>query len=83
MRMPAFLAFVLVAAAALQAAPVQAANAKHPYRNIDRRVDKGGPTGDDQVERLNQQQLDAARTQNGSAAGAPGLGAPLMPAPAR
>jgi len=39
------------------ATPVFAANARHPYQNIDRRVDKGGPTGDDQVDRLNQQQL--------------------------
>ncbi|HYZ65046.1 MAG TPA: hypothetical protein VE650_21560 [Acetobacteraceae bacterium] len=43
------------------ASPVLAANARHPYSNIDRRVDAGNPTGDDQVDRLNQQQLDAAR----------------------
>ena len=53
-----------------------AANARHPYRNVDKRVDKGGPTGDDQVDKLNQQQLDAARSANGSAGAMP-MGAPV------
>ena len=34
-----------------------AANATHPYANIDPRVDAGNDTGDSQVERLNQAQL--------------------------
>ena len=63
------LAVLGLAAAWGAAAPAaMAANARHPYSNVDRRVDKGGPTGDDQVERLNQVQLDAARAANGSAA---------------
>jgi hypothetical protein len=45
------------------ASPVLAANARHPYQNIDRRNDAGNPTGDDQVERLNQQQLGGNPTQ--------------------
>ena len=59
------------------AAPAMAANARHPNRNVDRRVDKGGPTGDDQVDKLNQQQLDAARGANGPSAGAMPMGAPV------
>jgi hypothetical protein len=55
------------------ASPVFAANARHPYQNVDRRVDQGGPTGDDQVERLNQQQL-----QGLGGTGAP-MGGPGMP----
>lgn len=54
-----------------------AANARHPYKNVDRRVDKGGPTGDDQVDKLNQQQLDAARSANGTPAGMVPMGAPV------
>ena len=70
------LAFGTLAPAAM------AANARHPYSNIDRRLDKGGPTGDDQVDRLNQQQLDAARAANGPTSapmGAPGYD-PAVPA---
>lgn len=35
-----------------------AANARNPYGNVDRRDDAGNDTGDDQVERLNEGQLD-------------------------
>jgi len=56
------------------ATPVFAANAKHPYQNVDRRVDKGGPTGDDQVDRLNQQQLGGGGGLGSSGAGAQGQG---------
>ena len=38
----------------------RAANAAHPYSNIDRRVDAGNDTGDSQVDRLNQAQLRQA-----------------------
>jgi len=41
------------------ASPVFAANARHPYQNVDRRNDAGGPTGDQETERLNQQQLQS------------------------
>lgn len=58
-------------------APAMAANARHPNRNVDRRVDKGGPTGDDQVDKLNQQQLDAARAGNGPSSGTMPMGAPV------
>ncbi len=67
-----------VAFTALSAAPVLAANARHPHRNVDHRVDKGGDTGDSQVEKLNQQQLDSLRSQNGTSAATPGVGAPMM-----
>ncbi len=69
---------VALAFTALGAAPVLAANARHPHRNVDHRVDKGGDTGDSQVEKLNQQQLDSLRSQNGTSAGTPGVGAPMM-----
>lgn len=35
-----------------------AANARNPYGNIDRRDDAGNDTGDSQVDRLNEGQLD-------------------------
>jgi len=53
----ALIALALAMGVGSVASPVLAANARHPYQNIDRRVDKGNPTGDDQVDRLNQQQL--------------------------
>lgn len=65
-------------------APGWAANAGHPYSNIDQRFDRGGDTGDSRVEALNQQQLDAARsghaspTPTGESAGRALLGAPLL-----
>ena len=39
-----------------------AANARHPYRHINKANDKGGDTGDAAVARLNQQQLDQIKT---------------------
>ena len=66
-------ALALTMALGTMAPAAMAANARHPYRNVDRRVDKGGPTGDDQVDKLNQQQLDAARATNST-------GLPLPPA---
>ena len=57
------------------ASPVLAANARHPYQNVDRRNDAGNPTGDDQVERLNQQQL------GGSGGQMPMQGQDMAPAP--
>ena len=35
-----------------------AANANNPYGNVDHRVDAGNDTGDSQVDRLNDQQLN-------------------------
>ena len=66
----------LTMAAGSFAPAAMAANARHPNKNVDRRVDKGGPTGDDQVDKLNQQQLDAARAANGMPAGMAPMGAP-------
>ena len=40
---------------------VQAANARHPYKNVNRANDRGNRTGDAAVERLNQAQLDQVR----------------------
>ena len=55
--------FVLaVATLASMAAPALAANANHPYQNCDKRIDNCGPTGNDQTDRLNQQQLGGAPT---------------------
>ncbi|WP_158741998.1 hypothetical protein [Acidisphaera sp. L21] len=53
------IALALAGALAL-AAPLaaHAANADHPYQNVDRRNDAGNNTGDSQVDRLNQSQLD-------------------------
>ena len=69
---------VVVGAVTCCVMPAQAANAKHPHTNVDKRVDKGGDTGDAQVEKLNQQQLDSIHAQNGSGMAQPGLGAPMM-----
>ncbi len=60
-------AFALVGVAGLTAPSAQAANARHPYSNVDHRNDKGNNTGDDQVERLNSMQLDQARAGAGAA----------------
>jgi hypothetical protein len=38
-----------------------AANADAPNRNVDKRNDAGGPTGNSQVDRLNKGQLDEQR----------------------
>jgi hypothetical protein len=45
----------------LAAAPALAANADAPNRNVDKGNDAGGPTGDDQVNRLNKGQLDESQ----------------------
>lgn len=53
--------FALPAAAAASPAPAEvqlAANARDPYGNIDRRNDAGNDTGDSQVDRLNEGQLN-------------------------
>lgn len=82
---------LLFAAAAISygATPAPAANARQPYSNVDGRVDQGGATGDSQVDRLNQQQLDLARAQSGIVAvaprqpsvGQPSVGQPTMGQP--
>jgi Spy/CpxP family protein refolding chaperone len=53
-------AALLVAAAAIPTV-AQAANARHPYHNINKVNDKGNNTGDAAVAKLNQQQLDQIR----------------------
>ena len=59
------IAFLTVLAATLAGsafAPAAfAANAKHPYRNVNHANDAGNRTGDAATDRLNQQQLDQAR----------------------
>ncbi len=60
-------AFALVGVVGLTAPSAQAANARHPYSNVDHRNDKRNNTGDDQVERLNAMQLDQARAGTGAA----------------
>lgn len=57
----------ILASFALVSVPAMAANARHPHQNVNKRVDKGGSTGDAKTEQLNQQQLDMARSQNGVA----------------
>ncbi len=42
----------------LAAVPALAANADAPNRSVDKSNDAGGPTGEDQVDRLNKGQLD-------------------------
>lgn len=54
-------ACLLVPATALLlglAAPAIAANADHPYSNVDKRNDAGNDTGDNRVEGLNSGQLN-------------------------
>ena len=67
---------VLAAASALAVLPAaaMAANAQHPYTNINRRVDAGNNTGDSQVDALNQQQLNKNGTPG--TVGQPGPGTP-------
>ncbi len=72
-------AALVATALALGIAPALAANARQPHSNVDKRNDRGNDTGDSQVERLNQQQLDSVRGINGTTtAPMPGLGAPMM-----
>ncbi|MBV8913315.1 MAG: hypothetical protein JOZ05_09780 [Acetobacteraceae bacterium] len=68
---------IALAFAAGIASPVLAANARHPYQNVDRRVDAGNPTGDDTTARLNDQQLNSIRGGGG------GLGGSGMPMPSQ
>lgn len=51
-----------------------AANARHPYSNVDHSNDKGNDTGNAQVERLNAMQLDRARGGTGMMSGQAGAG---------
>mgnify|MGYP000058205493 CR=1 FL=1 len=53
--------FVLASLAILAigaSAPAQAANARNPYGNVDRRNDAGNDTGNAEVDRLNDMQLE-------------------------
>ena len=52
---------IVLAAAVIFAAPLgaRAANADHPYQNVDHSNDAGNNTGDSQVDRLNQAQLNS------------------------
>ncbi len=54
---PYLLAAGLLAATMLAPVAGHAANAGNPYGNVDRRNDAGNDTGDSQVDRLNDQQL--------------------------
>ncbi len=49
----------------------RAANANHPYSNVDRRVDAGNDTGDARVEQLNQAQLGQTQAFRRGAYGRP------------
>ena len=74
----AALGLAVAMGAALYAAPADAANARKPYSNVNKRNDKGNDTGDSQVDRLNQQQLDSVRSQSGTVMTAPPpMGAPM------
>lgn len=42
------------------------ADARHPHRNVNRRVDRGGDTGNAEVERLNQMSLQRAQQNQDS-----------------
>ncbi len=75
-RSAAALALVIGGGAALSG-PAQAAHAGAPYANVDRHNDAGNDTGDSQVERLNQEQLDKIGQ---SAPMSPGTDAPATPA---
>ena len=70
------LAVVLLPAAAM------AADAAHPYANVNRRVDAGNSTGDAQVDGLNQAQLSAPGSRAngvGSPAASPSQANPYYP----
>lgn len=51
-----------LAAGALAPSIASAANARHPYKNVNHANDKGNRTGDAATDRLNQMQLDQVRT---------------------
>ena len=58
-------ATLVMLAVAVSALPARAANADHPYQNVDKRNDSGNDTGDSRVEGLNRGQLD--QNQQGAA----------------
>ena len=65
MKMPVLTAaFAAILAVSLAPSLAQAANAKHPYKHVNHANDRGNRTGDAEVARLNQQQLDRAKTVN-------------------
>lgn len=55
-----------VVAAPADASVVNVANERRPYRNVNRRNDRGNNTGDAQVERLNQESLQRAQAGQNS-----------------
>lgn len=55
----------------LAAAPALAANADTPDRNVDKGNDAGGPTRNDQVDRLNKRQLDESQRPSPSSQSPP------------
>ncbi len=63
---------IVVATLAGAPAAAWAADALHPYSNIDHRVDAGNDTGDSRVAALNQAQLDIAKA-GGRARWVPGM----------
>ena len=73
-----YAACVLASALALGSVPALAANADHPYTNIDHSNDKGNNTGDSQVDKLNQAQIDSARAQSKTIMVYPGGAQPPM-----
>jgi hypothetical protein len=75
----------MMIAAALAALPAAgyAADARHPYSNIDHRVDAGNDTGDSRVEALNAAQLQSTRRPAAGTTWVPGMatiyGGPAYP----
>jgi hypothetical protein len=53
---------VTLAAGAVAPSMALAANARHPYRNVNHANDAGNRKGDSETDKLNQQQLDQAKT---------------------
>lgn len=60
--MKALLAALLLLTAAALGAPALAANADAPHKNVDKSNDAGNSTGNDQTEKLNQQQASQPAT---------------------
>ncbi len=65
MKLSTSAAIIAAAFAMVSVAPsaAMAANAKHPYKNVNHANDKGNPNGDRETARLNQQQLDQNRAR--------------------
>ncbi len=60
-----FSALALAFAAIVASGSVaQAANARHPYKHVNHAIDRGNRSGDSETARLNQQQIDRAKTVN-------------------